>query len=68
MYYAEGGTQGYTREDAAIDEAEAVCHVVEAVSGQRVPKCDRCRHYGCEAFRQFKKDQERYEEEYDYEN
>ena len=51
-----------------MDERTPICEVVEAVSGQRVPKCDKCRHYGCEAYRALKREQERYEEDYDNED
>ena len=38
------------------------CDVVAALTGEEIPKCKECKHYGCNAFRALKAEQERYEE------
>ena len=39
------------------------CETWNWAFGEHHEKCTECKHYGCEAFRKLKEDQEHYEEE-----
>ena len=42
---------------------EGCCSTWKYIYGENIPKCEECKHYGCEAFRALKAEQERYEED-----
>lgn len=39
------------------------CSTHKYIFGEDKPRCAECKHYGCEAFRKLKAEQERYEED-----